>query len=102
MWPQAILAQRVRVGGFLPSLGADLSRETTAKVKVEWAEDGRVGADDADVDFGEAPAYVGGDGPGCVWVSGGAGGEDGTDDAADCGAKGGEMLVRVSGQGVGG
>lgn len=84
--PSALLAEAAVGAGtrFRPDLG----RETAAHVEVEGAENGRVGADDADVYFGEAPAYVGGDGPGGVWVCGGAGGEGGADCAADCSAVG--------------
>jgi hypothetical protein len=84
--PRALLTEAAVGAGtrFRPNLG----RQAAAHVEVEGAEDGRVGADDADVYFGEAPAYVGGDGPGGVGVCGGAGGEGGADCAADCSAAG--------------
>ncbi len=82
--PPALLAEAAVGAG--TRFRADLGREAAAHVEVEWAEDGRVGADDADVYFGEAPGDVVRDGPGGVWVRGGAGREGGADCAADCGA----------------
>lgn len=90
--PHALLAEPVAIVGAGTGFGADLCREAAAHVEVERAEDGRVGADDTDVHFGEAPGYVVGDGPGGVRVRGGASREGG----ADCAADGRAVEVSVS------